>query len=474
LISDHIVVFSFQHLHLQIKLKVICLIADLPARAAVLNVNQFNGYHSCMVCLIKGLYDVQLHKMIFPNQLDLFYRDDEMYDFHVEMAQSTGETFLGVKGKHFLTPLIRNPLQAPLDCMHLIYLGVTKTLTLHLIKKGIFNIDQISSALKSIKTPAYFKRKPRDLHKSCHWKAQEWKQFLLYYICITLYLTNTDTTVISIFLLLSTSIRLLSSEKVTTEHILASEKMLRAFTEIIYNVFGNFAMSYSIHSLCHLPRQVTLFGPLWCTSASAFESAFGFLKGYVTGTKDEANIIVKRYLRHTRLFHKSAKVVDKIVDIHGVCSIGLAVVPSETLSHQFVCCLPYDLTQYIEFYRINVNHITYHSFTYPSKKYSASYLAVAENTPNKLYIKIERILYSEQHNEFICLCTKYSKVTSFCNFLNLDFFSGSLKQCVSQYSNMVHLTEEGTCVIKAMQLDTHFIFINNFFAVSVINDYEHN
>ena len=50
-------------------------IADLPARAAFLNIKQFNGYYGCLNCFHPGEYSDTFNKVIFkPHEnVSLFF-----------------------------------------------------------------------------------------------------------------------------------------------------------------------------------------------------------------------------------------------------------------------------------------------------------------------------------------------------------------------------------------------------------------
>ena len=50
------------------KIQVRCqsLIMDLPAKAAALNIKQFNGEHGCVSCFHPGEYRGDLHANIYP------------------------------------------------------------------------------------------------------------------------------------------------------------------------------------------------------------------------------------------------------------------------------------------------------------------------------------------------------------------------------------------------------------------------
>ena len=56
--------------------------------------------------------------------------------------------------------------------------------------------------------------------------------------------------------------------------------------------------SINFHLLRHLAWQCKLFGPLWTTSATMFESANNHLIKTLTGTVNTCSLIVKRYIRN--------------------------------------------------------------------------------------------------------------------------------------------------------------------------------
>lgn len=75
----------------------------------------------------------------------------------------------------------------PLDNMHLVCLGVVKRIYLMWMKGpltcrlGFRSLQQISDRLVDLKCyiPSEFARKPRSLFEVLHWKATEFRQFLL-------------------------------------------------------------------------------------------------------------------------------------------------------------------------------------------------------------------------------------------------------------------------------------------------------
>ena len=65
--------------------------------------------------------------------------------------------------------------------------------------------------------------------------------------------------------------------------------------------------TYKLHSLQHLAWQVKNFGPLWTTSATAFEPAHHILAVKFTGCVNHLEFLVERYSRCKRLFRTEFK-----------------------------------------------------------------------------------------------------------------------------------------------------------------------
>jgi hypothetical protein len=55
-------------------------IADLPARAAFLNIKQFNGYYGCLNCFHSGEYDQASSKVIFKPKDNVPLKTNAIYN----------------------------------------------------------------------------------------------------------------------------------------------------------------------------------------------------------------------------------------------------------------------------------------------------------------------------------------------------------------------------------------------------------
>ncbi len=104
-------------------------IAYLPAKAATLNIKQFNGYYGCLYCFHPGLYSKEYSKQIYPpDELQNKLLTVKNYVKISNHATENNEYVYGIKGHTPLASLIKIPTQVPLDYMHLVLQGHTKWL----------------------------------------------------------------------------------------------------------------------------------------------------------------------------------------------------------------------------------------------------------------------------------------------------------------------------------------------------------
>lgn len=139
--------------------------------------------------------------------------------------------------------------QIPIDPMHLIDLGVVRKMLLSLVNsksaKNVKMVNQISNFLIEYKShnPAEFQRSPRSLSEVLHWKATEFRQFLLYTGIMCLKNVVSDD-IYNHFLLLHCSVRLLSQIELPLENIQLAEELLSNYVEGYLLIYGESKVSY--------------------------------------------------------------------------------------------------------------------------------------------------------------------------------------------------------------------------------------
>lgn len=169
--------------------------------------------------------------------------------------------------------------QIPLDYMHVVLLGVMKKM-LRMWIGGDLNsllptrdVQKISERLISISTtqPSEFQRTIRGLNEIGHFKATEFRTFVLY--AGPFVLKNIlPREQYNHFLLLHLAIYILCDKFLYLKHTSLAENMLRKFVEKFSEIYGEKHMIYNVHSLLHLTNDCRNFGPLDTFSAFPFES----------------------------------------------------------------------------------------------------------------------------------------------------------------------------------------------------------
>lgn len=156
-------------------------ICDAPARAYILGVKGHTGFSSCIKCTQRG--ESLGHRMIFRSEIhsaraDLSFRTRLDVNHH-KVIESTAIEKLPID--------IVNSF--PYDYMHVVCLGVTKSLLLGWVRQRNKTYSLKSSTISllnsrllflSNQVPKEFARHPRDLSDIERFKATELRAFLLY------------------------------------------------------------------------------------------------------------------------------------------------------------------------------------------------------------------------------------------------------------------------------------------------------
>ncbi|RXG68595.1 hypothetical protein Avbf_08574 [Armadillidium vulgare] len=103
-------------------------VADAPAKAKILNFINHSGYYSCNYCEIHGIYESNAVRFPYGNNVQL--RTKKEWQKCARIAMNTNKAVKGIKGSTPLTDLQGFNIiwGAPPDYMHIILLGVMRTL----------------------------------------------------------------------------------------------------------------------------------------------------------------------------------------------------------------------------------------------------------------------------------------------------------------------------------------------------------
>lgn len=285
------------------KVKFDFAVADLPAKANLLNIIQFNGRYGCSLCLEPGEYRTDLHSYVYMKTELANLRTTEEVTRLANVARGV-IPLLGVRrGQSVLTGHIDLVWGCPIDYMHCVCEGVVKQFAdifFGTPRGGALASADIRSEvdkdLALLEVPHEFQRKPRSLSEIKQWKAQEWRSFLLYSSPLVLAGRIADEAAAH-FLCLSVGIYFLTLECCNRDKVLISEALLKNWHYFIGAVVGDRGYTYNAHGVLHLPEQVRRHGPLWTHSAFVYESINCELKKLCSGSTFTAKQIASRFVR---------------------------------------------------------------------------------------------------------------------------------------------------------------------------------
>jgi len=245
-------------------------VCDAVARAMVKCVKQFSGYYGCDKCSQRGKY---VGRMTYP-ECDAPLRSDGCFRSCTNSEHHTGTS-----------PFCSLPIDMivffPIDYMHQVCLGVMKRLLLcwtlggKKTKLSSSQKSQINARIAQFRhcVSKEFSRKPRSLDELRHWKATEFRTFLLYEGYFVLHGIISDEVLVH-FMCLSVGLAILVSERLSSnaEYRRFAHDLLIYFVQKSAQLYGPEFMVYNVHSLTHISMEAEHFGKLDNCSAFIFES----------------------------------------------------------------------------------------------------------------------------------------------------------------------------------------------------------
>jgi hypothetical protein len=273
------------------KVRISAILADAPARSFVKQCTIFNGYFGCERCTQKGHW---LKRVVYPDN---------------NADPRTNQSFLLKADKrHHVSssPLISLQIglvsQVVLDHMHLLFLGVMRKLLCTWVKGALpFRLGPRSvktlnqKLVQMIKhTPKEFHRKPRSLLEIDHFKATEFRTFLLY-TGIAALRDILSPVKYRHFLHFQCAVYILLSDSAgNTEWNTFAKSLLLKFVSKIPILYCNEFLIYNVHNLLHINEDALLFGNLSKVSCFPFEDFMQKLKKVVRGKKHFVQQVVNR------------------------------------------------------------------------------------------------------------------------------------------------------------------------------------
>lgn len=259
-----------------------CLfICDTPAKHFIMCVKGHASYHGCSYCRQKGTFID--NSMVFSTNLSNPRENQSYIDFK-ESNQISISPLSGIV--NFVTNF-------PVDTMHAVYLGVMKklmlfyfSLTVKRTHARVSNRDkqQINNQVSEIRKyfPCEFRRKIRHVDDVEHFKASEFRTFLLYAGPV-LFRDVFSEQYFNHFLYLHFAIFSFSSPEYCVSFFDQATYCLQKFVSLMPSLFYPSVVSYNVHALLHIPQFVRQYGSLENFSAFPFENYLGVLKRRIRG-----------------------------------------------------------------------------------------------------------------------------------------------------------------------------------------------
>lgn len=278
----------------EFEIVVFLFICDAPARAYVKCIKGHSGYFSCERCTTEGEYLADHVCLVQTNaslRNNFSFRSREQSEHHWSTS-----------------PLEELPIDMvgsfTLDYMHLILLGVMKTLitiwtkgtATYSTKFSALDIRQISAKMLRARNtqPSDIPRKIRPLSCFGFWKATEFRTFLLKTGPVVLE-GHLIAEAFNHFLLLHSAITILTSKSLV-QYANVAKLLLQQFVDRFGEIYGNERYTYNIHSLIHIVDDVQKYGVLDAHSAFRYETNLGILKSLIRSGHKPLEQIAKRLL----------------------------------------------------------------------------------------------------------------------------------------------------------------------------------
>ena len=206
----------------------------------------------------------------------------------------------------------------PLDPMHLVDVGVVRRLLFCYIgspkKRNIPNVTLKPAILRALNLfvlkvskdmPKEFARRTSHFNDLGSMKATQLRSILHYFGIIVLkpFLSKEQY---NHFLCLHIAIKLLSSEETCQHFNSYANNLLTSFVTQSSILFGQQFVSYNVHNLLHLAKDVLKFGKLSNFSAYPFENYMRYLKMFINKFENPLPQLVKRVIEKNHYFDRNS------------------------------------------------------------------------------------------------------------------------------------------------------------------------
>ena len=283
------------------KTRLLCGTCDLPAKAMVFNMTQYNGYYGCTHCQQSGKQlstgergTVHVYHYVQTDPTGP-KRTSQQLEKHSREATMNGTIVYGIKGPSWFSMVPDyNILEGnAIDYMHCVLLGVTKMLlklwfdSEHSREMWYCGtkVQLADSKLLQIKPPLNITRTPRSIqHHRNYWKASEYRNWLLFYSLPVMF-SILPKEYLAHHMLLVEAVYTLLQCCITTTMINKVEKLIQHYCFKFQFYYSERYMTANVHYLLHLLEVVQKLGPLYVYSCFPYEGTNGHLLNCIKGTQ---------------------------------------------------------------------------------------------------------------------------------------------------------------------------------------------
>jgi len=261
---------GFEYLGTRYNVMVHSFVCDAPARAYIKCIKSHQGYSCCEKCTEPGEY---VNGRVILRNTHMPLRTDESFYSQIDENHHTG-----------ISPLLRLNIGLvslfPIDYMHNVCLGVTRKLLKcwisgnYKVRLSSYSLKRLSEKMISLKNnvPREINRKPRSLDELAHFKATEFRTFLLY-LGPAVLKGIVDHSIYEHFTLLHSAIVILCSENyIATLGCQVPSMLLKTFVQHSEYLYNSEFLIYNVHYLIHLSEDVLRYGKLDSFAAFPFEN----------------------------------------------------------------------------------------------------------------------------------------------------------------------------------------------------------
>lgn len=270
-----------------------------------LGTNGHNGYFSCNYCKQRGFRSM--------NRTSFELKSDELRTH--EEAKERSDTNHYINESPFTNcPFVKDLVYSfPTDLMHALDSGSTgKTLRL-LIETRKINVTSANLLIDAMTPyiPSDFPRKMRRLDDFEHYKAIELRYFGAY--CgpvIMKQCCNNETYKHFLDYFVAYRIMMGKNGKVDKEMLKLAETLIQRFVEEFARLYGEQHVSWNIHALLHVPKLVSIYGPIDKITCYKFENYYMMMRRWIRKPSDIFQQIFSRW-KQTRGIAKAKSDTNK-------------------------------------------------------------------------------------------------------------------------------------------------------------------